>query len=80
MKTSDLGDPYNLTTAHVASHLGESLHTIRRLVDNGQIPAIRGSKGYRFRAADVRTYIENQTVRPNAAVTALRAVAGGRGS
>ena len=49
-----------LTVAEVARHLRVSNMTVYRLVNSGQLPAVRIGRGYRIRQADVRKYLEQR--------------------
>ena len=54
------GDPFMsrfLTVAEVAHHLRVSNMTVYRLVNSGQLSAVRVGRGYRIREDDVRTYL-----------------------
>lgn len=49
-----------LTVAEVARHLRVSNMTVYRLVNSGQLPAVRVGRGYRIREGDVRKYLEQR--------------------
>ncbi len=49
-----------LTVAEVARHLRVSNMTVYRLVNSGQLPAVRVGRGYRIREDDVRKYLEQR--------------------
>jgi excisionase family DNA binding protein len=49
-----------LTVAEVAHHLRVSNMTVYRLVNSGQLSAVRVGRGYRIREDDVRTYLEKR--------------------
>ena len=49
-----------LTVAEVARTLRVSNMTVYRLVNSGQIPAVRIGRGYRVLEQDVRKYIEQR--------------------
>jgi excisionase family DNA binding protein len=61
--TPQSGDPFLsqfLTVAEVARHLRVSNMTVYRLVNSGQLSAVRVGRGYRIREDDVRTYLEKR--------------------
>jgi excisionase family DNA binding protein len=61
--TPQSGDPFMsqfLTVAEVARHLRVSNMTVYRLVNSGQLSAVRVGRGYRIREDDVRTYLEKR--------------------
>jgi excisionase family DNA binding protein len=49
-----------LTVAEVARHLRVSNMTVYRLVNSGQLSAVRVGRGYRIREDDVRTYLDKR--------------------
>jgi excisionase family DNA binding protein len=49
-----------LTVGEVARHLRVSNMTVYRLVNSGQLPAVRVGRGYRIRENDVRKYLEQR--------------------
>ncbi len=49
-----------LTVAEVAKRLRVSNMTVYRLVNSGQLPAVRVGRGYRIREDDVRKYLEER--------------------
>ena len=49
-----------LTVGEVARHLRVSNMTVYRLVNSGQLPAVRVGRGYRIREDDVRKYLEQR--------------------
>jgi excisionase family DNA binding protein len=49
-----------LTVSEVARHLRVSNMTVYRLVNSGQLPAVRVGRGYRIREGDVRKYLEQR--------------------
>jgi excisionase family DNA binding protein len=49
-----------MTVAEVARHLRVSNMTVYRLVNSGQLPAVRVGRGYRIREDDVRKYLEQR--------------------
>ncbi|HET7482017.1 MAG TPA: helix-turn-helix domain-containing protein [Actinomycetota bacterium] len=49
-----------LTVSEVARHLRVSNMTVYRLVNSGQMPAVRVGRGYRIRENDVRRYLEQR--------------------
>ena len=49
-----------LTVAEVARHLRVSNMTVYRLVNSGQLSAVRVGRGYRIREDDVRKYLEQR--------------------
>ena len=53
-----------LTVAEVAEALRVSTMTIYRMVKSGQLPATRVGRSYRFRRADVQSYLEKGKVEP----------------
>jgi excisionase family DNA binding protein len=46
-----------LTVAEVARRLRVSNMTVYRLVNSGQLPAVRVGRGYRIRETDVNKYL-----------------------
>ena len=52
-----------VTVAEVAARLRVSNMTVYRLVQSGQLPAIRVGRSYRIRAEDVDRYLANQYYR-----------------
>ena len=62
---SDMGEDL-LTVEDVAGHLACSNRFVYRLLDRGELPyvSLGAARGYRVRPADLREYIERQTVRP----------------
>ncbi|MDQ3940935.1 MAG: helix-turn-helix domain-containing protein [Actinomycetota bacterium] len=66
---SESGDPSTpnaslveqfLTVSEVARHLRVSNMTVYRLVNSGQLAAVRVGRGYRIRRDDVRKYLEQR--------------------
>ncbi|MDQ4143593.1 MAG: helix-turn-helix domain-containing protein [Actinomycetota bacterium] len=49
-----------LTVAEVARTLRVSNMTVYRLVNSGQLPAVRVGRGYRIREDDVLKYLEER--------------------
>ncbi len=49
-----------LTVGEVARHLRVSNMTVYRLVNSGQLAAVRVGRGYRIREVDVRKYLEQR--------------------
>ena len=49
-----------LTVGEVARHLRVSNMTVYRLVNSGQLAAVRVGRGYRIRTDDVRKYLEQR--------------------
>jgi excisionase family DNA binding protein len=49
-----------LTVAEVAKYLRVSNMTVYRLVNSGQLAAVRVGRGYRIRERDVRKYLEQR--------------------
>ena len=49
-----------LTVGEVARHLRVSNMTVYRLVNSGQLAAVRVGRGYRIRGDDVRKYLEQR--------------------
>ena len=49
-----------LTVAEVAKHLRVSNMTVYRLVNSGQLAAVRVGRGYRIREDDVRKYLQQR--------------------
>lgn len=49
-----------LTVGEVARHLRVSNMTVYRLVNSGQLAAVRVGRGYRIRRDDVRKYLEQR--------------------
>jgi excisionase family DNA binding protein len=49
-----------LTVSEVAKHLRVSNMTVYRLVNSGQLAAVRIGRGYRIREEDVRKYLEQR--------------------
>ena len=49
-----------LTVSEVARHLRVSNMTVYRLVNSGQLPAVRVGRGYRIREDDVRKYLQQR--------------------
>jgi excisionase family DNA binding protein len=49
-----------LTVGEVAKHLRVSNMTVYRLVNSGQLAAVRVGRGYRIREDDVRKYLEQR--------------------
>ena len=49
-----------LTVGEVARHLRVSNMTVYRLVNSGQLAAVRVGRGYRIREDDVRKYLEQR--------------------
>jgi excisionase family DNA binding protein len=47
-----------LTVAEVAQRLRVSNMTVYRLINSGQLPAVRVGRGYRIRTDDVHKYLE----------------------
>jgi excisionase family DNA binding protein len=47
-----------LTVAEVARRLRVSNMTVYRLINSGQLPAVRVGRGYRIRADDVDKYLK----------------------
>jgi excisionase family DNA binding protein len=60
---SAVGSPLSgrfLTVAEVARALRVSNMTVYRLVNSGQLPAVRVGRGYRIRDEDVRRYLQQR--------------------
>ncbi len=55
---STTSDPDFLTVAEVARALRVSNMTVYRLVNAGQLPAVRVGRSYRIREEDVRRYLQ----------------------
>lgn len=56
LKAAKASDGY-LTTGEAAQALGVSVQTVRRLVDSGELPAVRYGRGRRMvRAEDIDAY------------------------
>ena len=49
-----------LTVGEVAKHLRVSNMTVYRLVNSGQLAAVRVGRGYRIREDDVRKYLQQR--------------------
>lgn len=47
-----------LTTGAVARRLGVTAWTVRQLIERGELPALRVTKHYRVREADLEAFIE----------------------
>ena len=52
-----------VTVAELASELRVSNMTVYRLVQSGQLPAVRVGRSYRIRAVDVDRYLAEQYTR-----------------
>jgi len=52
--------PRFVTVAEVAEELRVSNMTVYRLVQSGQIPAVRVGRSYRIRASDLDRYLAEQ--------------------
>jgi excisionase family DNA binding protein len=52
-----------VTVAELASELRVSNMTVYRLVQSGQLPAVRVGRSYRIRATDVDRYLADQYTR-----------------
>jgi excisionase family DNA binding protein len=52
-----------VTVAELAAELRVSNMTVYRLVQSGQLPAVRVGRSYRIRAADVDRYLAEQYTR-----------------
>jgi excisionase family DNA binding protein len=52
-----------VTVAEVASELRVSNMTVYRLVQSGQLPAVRVGRSYRIRSTDVDRYLADQYTR-----------------
>jgi excisionase family DNA binding protein len=60
---ADVGSPLSgrfVTVAEVARALRVSNMTVYRLVNSGQLPAVRVGRGYRIRDEDVRRYLQQR--------------------
>jgi len=51
-----------LTVGEVAATIRVSNMTVYRLIKNGDLPAIRVGKNYRFRESDMNTYLSGRSV------------------
>ena len=51
-----------LTVGEVAATMRVSNMTVYRLIKNGDLPAIRVGKNYRFRESDMNTYLSGRSV------------------
>ena len=49
-----------MTVAEVAKRLRVSNMTVYRLVNSGQLPAVRVGRGYRIRQDDVHKYLDER--------------------
>jgi excisionase family DNA binding protein len=49
-----------MTVAEVARRLRVSNMTVYRLVNSGQLPAVRVGRGYRIRTDDVHKYLDER--------------------
>jgi excisionase family DNA binding protein len=58
----DRGEPTStfLTVGEVARSLRVSNMTVYRLVNSGQLPAVRVGRSYRIADSDVRRYLEDR--------------------
>ena len=57
---SNESQPRFVTVAEVAEELRVSNMTVYRLVQSGQIPAVRVGRSYRIRATDFDRYLSEQ--------------------
>ncbi|MFI6516995.1 helix-turn-helix domain-containing protein [Spirillospora sp. NPDC050679] len=69
-------DPDVLTTAEVASRLGLSPQTVRRMANAGQLPALKTGKDFRYSWIAVREFL--RWARPDPLTTPLGGPAPGR--
>ena len=53
-----------LTAAEVAEQLRVSKMTVYRLVQRGELPAVRVGRNYRIRERELRAYLDAQIVDP----------------
>lgn len=77
---ADLADTEGfLTTDEVLAYLQVNLRTVYRLIDAGQLPAVRVGRQWRFRRRDIDAWLDSQRARPGAAdAVATRPVDGSR--
>lgn len=70
-----------LTTEEVLDYLQVNLRTVYRLIKGGKIPAVRVGRQWRFRKADIDSWLESQrpgSARPSAAAAPRRGMSNGR--
>jgi excisionase family DNA binding protein len=60
MRYPDLERQPFLTTEQVLGYLNTTPRTIYRLIRNGELPAIRIGRQWRFRRADLDQWVERQ--------------------
>jgi len=58
-------DDVFLTTEEVLEYLHVNLRTVYRLIKAGKIPAVRVGRQWRFRRADLDTWLDNQRTAPS---------------
>lgn len=68
-----------LTTDEVLAYLKVNLRTVYRLIDAGQLPALRVGRQWRFRRKDIDAWLEGQAGAPATAPAPAAAVASGPG-
>jgi excisionase family DNA binding protein len=61
MRHSDPERQAFLTTEEVLGYLNTTPRTIYRLIRNGELPAIRIGRQWRFRRADLDRWVERQS-------------------
>lgn len=61
MRHSDPDRQAFLTTEEVLGYLNTTPRTIYRLIRNGELPAIRIGRQWRFRRADLDKWVERQS-------------------
>lgn len=61
MSTDEVGW---LSTKATAEHLGITLRTLYRLIDEGQVPAYKFGRVIRLKASEVEAFIEASKVQP----------------
>ena len=61
MRHSDPERQAFLTTEEVLGYLNTTPRTIYRLIRNGELPAIRIGRQWRFRRADLDKWVERQS-------------------
>jgi len=55
-----MSDVKLMDVRQVASYVGLSMHTVRKLVRDGALPAARIGRSYRFKADDIDSWIREQ--------------------
>ena len=55
-----MDEPY-VTIEELAKHFSMSVHTLRKWLQKGELPALKLGRVYRFRISEVEAYLKNKS-------------------